>query len=580
MKLGFLLLIVGGAVQGGVQEINTEQIPTKQENIQEEILQAMKDSGVLEEMQGKLDNMLYETNEVDSNKPKKKPSHLTTQEEKMLQAFIVEYNDDRSTKVNPELVLSIIRRVVKAPSPNLPSIFVQLTPLLDVLSSLGLKSNKLTEIVERQSPVFQSPAKTKDILHTLTENLKSELVRITLDEKKVNKKTPPPPKKKPAAQKAKSGMDLNDYLSLGSTLLAGGNGAQLLNMLTGETDMSSMLSLLPTLLQNSNSQDLLKKMFYSYLDSTPYGPMVKTYLDSWLNSAQGKDSIGLVFKYADIFMKSESGQRLVKVLPKIANANDLDAFLELVHEEAEWNWAQVFDNFQNSDYKEKILEQASEYIVYGYEYFENPPKQLKKVPVLINGFLMSNGIPTFDSKKPEQSVIGIINKGLKLFTTVKGFDCGPYVKAISKSFSKAFDRQSKGNNWSELNSKQRSHLLARLIDNELVEPMQSVWNVYTHSVNNLECAEHLLCLVNHNERKNNVDSRIAVVKASSLAASWALAHVKNNRGEKYWNMYKAVWHGSKGEDCLTTYKVNGETCNIFAWQKTNFMSTNYDHIEL
>jgi hypothetical protein len=32
-------------------------------------------------------------------------------------------------------------------------------------------------IVERQAPVFDSPAKTKDIIHTLTENLKSELVR-------------------------------------------------------------------------------------------------------------------------------------------------------------------------------------------------------------------------------------------------------------------------------------------------------------------------------------------------------------------------------------------------------------------
>ncbi len=31
--------------------------------------------------------------------------------------------------------------------------------------------------MERQAPVFDSPAKTKDIIHTLTENLKSELVR-------------------------------------------------------------------------------------------------------------------------------------------------------------------------------------------------------------------------------------------------------------------------------------------------------------------------------------------------------------------------------------------------------------------
>lgn len=271
----------------------------------------------------------------------------------------------------------------------------------------------------------------------------------------------------------------------------------------------------------------------------------------------------------------------MKVLPKITQAKDIDSFLELVHEEAEWNWAQVFDNFENSDYKEKMLEQMSEYLVYFYEYFENPPKSLKKIPVLLNGLLMSNGIPTFDTKKPEQSVIAISNKCLRLFTTVKGFDTGPYIKAVSHAFSKAMTRQAKGNKWSDLSSTQRSYLLARLIDTELVEPMQSVWSVYTHSVNNLECAEHLLCLVNHNERKNNVDTRIAVVKASSLAASWALAHVKDHRGEKYWDMYKqAVWHGGKGEDCITSYKVPADKCDIFAWQKTNFMSTNYEHLEL
>lgn len=570
-------------VQGGVQEINTEQYQNKNENIQDELLQAMKASGVLDEMKDKLDNMLYENNEVDTENVKPK-SYLTIQEESMMESFVQEYNEDRSSKVSSEIVMGILRRVVKAPSPNLPSILVQMNPLLDVLSALGMKTKNIADIVDRQAPVFQSPAKTKDILHTLTENLKSELVRISLDEKKVNsKKQAPPPKKKPAPKPAKAAgsMDFNDYLSLGSTLLAGGNAGQLLNMLSGETDMSSMITLLPTLLESPGSQDLLKKMFFSYLDGTPYGPMVKTAVDGYLNSAQGKDGMGTVFKYADVFMKSESGRRLMKILPKIAQTKDVDAFLELVHEEAEWNWAQVFDNFENTDYKEKILEQMSEYLVYFYEYVENPPKQLKKVPMLVNGLLMTNGIPTFDVNKPEKSIIGIANKCIKLFTTVKGFDTGPYVKAISSALTKAYSRQAKGNKWSDLSSTQRSYLLARLIDTEIVEPMQSVWSVYTHSVQNLECAQYLLCLVNHNEQKNNVDSRIAVVKAGSLAASWALAHVKNHTGEKYWEMYKqAVWHGAKKEDCITTYKVPEGKCNIFSWQKTNFMDTNYDHIEL
>ena len=76
------------------------------------------------------------------------------------------------------MILRILERVQKTPSPNLPQLFVQLSPLVDVVSAIASKSpDKVELIVERQAPVFDSPAKTKDILHTLTENLKSELVR-------------------------------------------------------------------------------------------------------------------------------------------------------------------------------------------------------------------------------------------------------------------------------------------------------------------------------------------------------------------------------------------------------------------
>jgi hypothetical protein len=74
--------------------------------------------------------------------------------------------------------MRILERVQKTPSPNLPQLFVQLSPLVDVVSAIASKSpDKVEAIVERQAPVFDSPAKTKDIIHTLTENLKSELVR-------------------------------------------------------------------------------------------------------------------------------------------------------------------------------------------------------------------------------------------------------------------------------------------------------------------------------------------------------------------------------------------------------------------
>ena len=50
-----------------------------------------------------------------------------------------------------DTIVEIVRRVQKAPSPNLPMIFVQLTPLIDVISAIGKRSSwsKLNAIIER-----------------------------------------------------------------------------------------------------------------------------------------------------------------------------------------------------------------------------------------------------------------------------------------------------------------------------------------------------------------------------------------------------------------------------------------------
>jgi len=72
-------------------------------------------------------------------------------------------------------------------------------------------------------------------------------------------------------------------------------------------------------------------------------------------------------------------------------------------------------------------------------------------------------------------------------------------------------------------------------------------------------------------------TRLAVLKGSSLAVGWALSQGSK---EAYWRLYKAVWAGTKGEDCMVTYPVQGNSCQIFQWQKQNFMNTQYDHVEL
>ena len=49
-------------------------------------------------------------------------------------------------------------------------------------------------------------------------------------------------------------------LCLGSTLLKGGNAAQLMSLLSGESDMTSLLTLLPQLIESGNYKVILESL--------------------------------------------------------------------------------------------------------------------------------------------------------------------------------------------------------------------------------------------------------------------------------------------------------------------------------
>ena len=216
MILGIVPLLLIVAVDGGL-ESNVDHAGARDsgDQLQEEILAAMKDSGVLDEWKEKLDDMLYneidDTNTAEKQQKKKLPV-INEQEREMLRSFIEEYKSDSNLKVSTELILGIIDRVQKTPKPNLPQIFVQLGPVIDVISAIAEKTKNVQKIIDRQGPIFDSPAKPKDILHTLAENLKSELVRLRPQQQKQQQK---------AKASSGGGLGLSDYLTLGSTLLKG-----------------------------------------------------------------------------------------------------------------------------------------------------------------------------------------------------------------------------------------------------------------------------------------------------------------------------------------------------------------------
>merc|ERR1719347_12115 len=123
-----------------------------------DFLAAMKDSGVLKEWKEKLDDMLYQENEVDVNNPPKeqKRSLINKMEREMLTSFIEEYKTDQQLTVPTDLILEVVERVQKTPKPNLPQIFVQLGPVIDTVAEISKQTKDVQKIIDRQAPIFDS----------------------------------------------------------------------------------------------------------------------------------------------------------------------------------------------------------------------------------------------------------------------------------------------------------------------------------------------------------------------------------------------------------------------------------------
>jgi len=558
MKIGYSILLTALVCNVFGKESNVENLVNQNDDhIQDDILSAMKDSGVLEEWKDKLDKLdgILNENEVDDHIDDKK-SVFSKQQLDMLDSFIKEYSSDQGVDVSTELIISIVNRVQKTPNPNLPQIFVQLGPLIDVISALSKKTSDLKRIIDRQGPVFDSPAKTKDVLHTLAENLKSELVRLTLE-------TPPPqPKKKspppPPPKKEKKEKKLEDHLS---NFFKSGNGDQLLSLLSGAGDISALSSILPQLLGGSNYGDILMDVVGSYFEGSPYGPLIKQYAKKFMESEQGSMFMAGFNNVLETVAVSESGQRFVKLMPQLLAARDMQTILEVLGEEAEWNWRLFFSNIENAEYKDSFLDSLADYAVQAYTFVQSPPSDsvLNQIPLMINGFLISYRIPAFDARAPVKSLTAILNKCIRLFTTYKT-DTTPYVKELENALSQTLERQLKGKKFAKLSFSEKKSLISSMIDSEVMSPVQMVWDVYKQAASQPQCAEQFLCLTNMKEKKSKQgQTRLAVVKGASLAAGWTLSHAKQ---ELYWSLYNAVMAGSKGADCLASYPSKRETCNL------------------
>merc|ERR1719319_633778 len=213
----------------------------------------------------------------------------------LISSFVDSYIEEHDLAISADLIFGILNHLQTSSSlsfaaSNLPQLFVQMGSFIDVLAALDKQTEDVGEIVERQVNKLGDLSKGKGALHSLAENLKSELVRLMLDEPK--KKFPSPPQK----EKKKSGLEMSEMLKLGSKLLQGdgagniasllggagdglienllgGEGAGLIANLLGGKGGGQIASLLSgDMLSNIDSPkiDLLLKMVMNYAKGTPW----------------------------------------------------------------------------------------------------------------------------------------------------------------------------------------------------------------------------------------------------------------------------------------------------------------------
>merc|ERR1719319_1743362 len=152
----------------------------------------------------------------------------------LISSFVDSYIEEHDLAISADLIFSILDHLQTSSSlsfaaSNLPQLFVQMGSFIDVLAALDKQTEDVGQIVERQVNKLGPSSKGKGAFHTLVENLKSELVRLILDEPK--KKSPPPPP--PQKEKKKSGMEMSEMLKLGSKLLQGDGAGNIASLLGG-----------------------------------------------------------------------------------------------------------------------------------------------------------------------------------------------------------------------------------------------------------------------------------------------------------------------------------------------------------
>ncbi|XP_040568135.1 uncharacterized protein [Lepeophtheirus salmonis] len=282
------------------------------------------------------------------------------------------------------------------------------------------------------------------------------------------------------------------------------------------------------------------------------------------------------------FFRTPSGERIVSQFPEIIKNPSVDKVVEFLKKESEWNAQMFFDSMENSDYKNGILKMLSsliaKIIAQGEILFGSPSE---RGLLLMNGLLLSQGIPAYNTKRPIYSLGVAVNKAIKLFTTFR-FDVSPYISTIEDLF-KELTESAQWKLFFSLDEVQRVTAIQRFIDDEVTEHIGDLWSMHSYMSKNNKwnCIERFLCLEAQKAKKSGKETQQIGASVMSMVAAWIWN--ENSINADFWKYYEAVWNGISLE-CDTKYPMKDlKDCVALSWQEEgskNKMELNFDKVEL
>jgi len=283
--------------------------------------------------------------------------------------------------------------------------------------------------------------------------------------------------------------------------------------------------------------------------------------------------------------ESEEGEELIKIMPLFMQEDTRDKGFEQLTESAERHWEKFFGQLHNSDMKHKFLKQCGSVLNSGYQYFLQDESKL----MFANVFLMTQGLPTIQPNNVVDSLLALVDKSIKVFTTIK-VDLKPVRDAIQDFVKKLEKEYVSVKDFQKLSEDEQSELIARFLDENVMVAAQEIFiaHDWVYTKGNYHCAESVICSLNeHSLTLNPINTKVTHGLSMVLGWTWSNMADSDEMEEK---LFVAAAHPSNPEvkedkkKCADMYpdaSYPEPSCKIFAWQpREDTMSLDFEHDEL